>query len=69
MVSGNLKETTFIHVYCFFFLLSICVGTRALLNFIGVHPNVTTAGAEVHFFDKYYDKGFEWYRLVSAGFY
>jgi hypothetical protein len=37
-------------------------GTRALLKFIGAHPNVTTAGAEVHFFDRFYHKGFDWYR-------
>lgn len=37
-------------------------GTRALLKFIGAHPNVTTAGAEVHFFDRFYHMGFDWYR-------
>lgn len=37
-------------------------GTRALLNFIGAHPNVSTAGAEVHFFDRFYHMGLEWYR-------
>lgn len=37
-------------------------GTRALLKFIGAHPNVTTAGAETHFFDRFYHMGFDWYR-------
>lgn len=37
-------------------------GTRALLEFIRVHPDVRAAGSEVHFFDKHYSKGFEWYR-------
>ncbi|XP_018329717.1 heparan sulfate glucosamine 3-O-sulfotransferase 3B1 [Agrilus planipennis] len=37
-------------------------GTRALLEFIRIHPDVRAAGCEVHFFDKHYSKGFEWYR-------
>ncbi|XP_053608055.1 heparan sulfate glucosamine 3-O-sulfotransferase 3B1 [Plodia interpunctella] len=37
-------------------------GTRALLEFLRIHPDVRAAGSEVHFFDKYYHKGFEWYR-------
>lgn len=37
-------------------------GTRALLKFIGTHPNVSTAGAEVHFFDRFYHMGLDWYR-------
>lgn len=37
-------------------------GTRALLEFIRVHPNVRAAGHEVHFFDKNYSLGLEWYR-------
>lgn len=37
-------------------------GTRALLKFIGAHPNVTTAGAEVHFFDRFYHMGLDWYK-------
>jgi hypothetical protein len=37
-------------------------GTRALLKFIGAHPNVSTAGAEVHFFDRFYHMGLDWYR-------
>jgi hypothetical protein len=57
------------YIYYLVSIFYFCAGTRALLNFIGVHPNVTTAGAEVHFFDKYYDKGFEWYRLVFLFFF
>ncbi|XP_022906673.1 heparan sulfate glucosamine 3-O-sulfotransferase 3B1 [Onthophagus taurus] len=37
-------------------------GTRALLEFIRIHPDVRAAGSEVHFFDKHYGKGFQWYR-------
>jgi hypothetical protein len=37
-------------------------GTRALLEFIRVHPDVRAAGSEVHFFDRFYKRGFEWYR-------
>lgn len=37
-------------------------GTRALLKFIGAHHNVSTAGAEVHFFDRFYHMGLEWYK-------
>lgn len=32
-------------------------GTRALLEFIRVHPDVRAAGNEVHFFDRHYSKG------------
>ena len=37
-------------------------GTRALLEFIRLHPDVRAAGSEVHFFDKHYSRGFKWYR-------
>ncbi|CAG9763133.1 unnamed protein product [Ceutorhynchus assimilis] len=37
-------------------------GTRALLEFIRIHPDVRAAGSEVHFFDKNYHKSFQWYR-------
>ena len=37
-------------------------GTRALLSFISVHPDVRAPGPEVHFFDRNYEKGLEWYR-------
>lgn len=37
-------------------------GTRALLEFIRLHPDVRAAGSEVHFFDRHYRKGFQWYR-------
>lgn len=39
-------------------------GTRALLEFIRVHPNVRAAGHEVHYFDRNYSYGPEWYRYV-----
>ncbi|XP_066498166.1 heparan sulfate glucosamine 3-O-sulfotransferase 3B1a [Hoplias malabaricus] len=37
-------------------------GTRALLEFLRLHPHIRAAGAEPHFFDRNYDKGLEWYR-------
>ncbi|XP_033122784.1 heparan sulfate glucosamine 3-O-sulfotransferase 5-like [Anneissia japonica] len=39
-------------------------GTRALLELIGIHPDVAKCGTEVHFFDKNenYRLGVEWYR-------
>jgi len=37
-------------------------GTRALLEFLRAHPAVKAPGPEVHFFDRHYDKGLDWYR-------
>ncbi|CAM4347667.1 unnamed protein product [Leuciscus chuanchicus] len=37
-------------------------GTRAVLEFIRIHPDVRALGTEPHFFDRNYDKGLEWYR-------
>ncbi|CAL4069867.1 unnamed protein product, partial [Meganyctiphanes norvegica] len=37
-------------------------GTRALLEFLRVHPSVRAAGPEVHFFDRFYHRGLSWYR-------
>ncbi|XP_078082106.1 heparan sulfate glucosamine 3-O-sulfotransferase 3A1-like [Mustelus asterias] len=37
-------------------------GTRALLEFVRVHPDVRAVGAEPHFFDRHYDEGLRWYR-------
>lgn len=39
-------------------------GTRALLEFLRIHPDVRAVGAEPHFFDRFYDKGLEWYRYA-----
>ena len=39
-------------------------GTRALLEFLRLHPAIRAAGSEVHFFDHHYVKGFRWYRCV-----
>ena len=40
-------------------------GTRALLEFLRIHPDVRAVGAEPHFFDRFYDRGLDWYRLVT----
>lgn len=37
-------------------------GTRALLEFVRLHPDVRAAGCEVHFFDRHYNRGLHWYR-------
>ncbi|XP_062886818.1 heparan sulfate (glucosamine) 3-O-sulfotransferase 3-like [Mobula hypostoma] len=37
-------------------------GTRALLEFMRLHPAVRALGAEPHFFDRHYAKGLQWYR-------
>lgn len=37
-------------------------GTRAVLEFIRIHPDVRALGTEPHFFDRNYDKGMDWYR-------
>ncbi|XP_073463066.1 heparan sulfate glucosamine 3-O-sulfotransferase 3B1-like [Aquarana catesbeiana] len=37
-------------------------GTRALLEFLRVHPDIRAVGAEPHFFDRNYDMGLDWYR-------
>ena len=37
-------------------------GTRALLEFLRIHPDVRAPGPEPHFFDRYYHKGLTWYR-------
>jgi hypothetical protein len=39
-------------------------GTRALLEFLKINPRVKAPGPEVHFFDKNFDKGLDWYRWV-----
>lgn len=37
-------------------------GTRALLEFIRLHPDVRAPGPETHFFDRHYNRGLHWYR-------
>ena len=39
-------------------------GTRALLEFLRIHPDVRAPGPEVHFFDRNYHRGLDWYRSV-----
>ncbi len=43
-------------------------GTRALLEFLRIHPDVRAPGPEPHFFDRHYHRGLEWYRYVSTNF-
>ncbi|XP_023444816.2 heparan sulfate glucosamine 3-O-sulfotransferase 6 [Dasypus novemcinctus] len=37
-------------------------GTRALLEFLRLHPDVRALGPEPHFFDRCYERGLAWYR-------
>lgn len=37
-------------------------GTRALLEYIRLHPDVRGVGPETHFFDRHYERGLDWYR-------
>lgn len=37
-------------------------GTRALLEYIRMHPSVRAPGSEMHFFDRHYERGIDWYR-------
>lgn len=37
-------------------------GTRALLEYLRLHPSVKATGPEPHFFDRYYHLGLDWYR-------
>ncbi|KAG9279991.1 heparan sulfate glucosamine 3-O-sulfotransferase 2 [Astyanax mexicanus] len=39
-------------------------GTRAVLEFIRIHPDVRAVGTEPHFFDRNYDRGLDWYRSL-----
>uniref|UniRef100_A0A0N4ZC57 Sulfotransfer_1 domain-containing protein n=1 Tax=Parastrongyloides trichosuri TaxID=131310 RepID=A0A0N4ZC57_PARTI len=37
-------------------------GTRALLEFLKINKRIKAPGPEVHYFDKNYNKGLDWYR-------
>ncbi|KAK1794419.1 hypothetical protein P4O66_010742 [Electrophorus voltai] len=39
-------------------------GTRALLEFLRLHPDVRALGSEPHFFDRHYARGLSWYRSM-----
>ena len=36
-------------------------GTRALIEFLKLHPSIKAAGPEIHYFDNHYEEGLEWY--------
>ena len=36
-------------------------GTRALISELALHSTILSAGKEIHFFDRNFDKGFKWY--------
>src|ERR671919_2133494 len=37
-------------------------GTTALINSLGKHPDVFALPSEIHFFDRFHDRGLDWYR-------
>ena len=37
-------------------------GTRALIDYLALHPGVVTTPWEINYFDHYFDRGLEWYR-------
>src|SRR4051812_9293771 len=37
-------------------------GTTALVRYLGAHPRVYVGRKEVHFFDRHFDKGIDWYK-------
>lgn len=39
-------------------------GTRALLEFLRLHPDIRALGSEPHFFDRHYARGLDWYRCA-----
>ncbi|KTG42191.1 hypothetical protein cypCar_00014301 [Cyprinus carpio] len=39
-------------------------GTRALLEFLRLHPDIRALGAEPHFFDRLFARGLGWYRSM-----
>ncbi|XP_073684485.1 heparan sulfate (glucosamine) 3-O-sulfotransferase 3-like [Garra rufa] len=39
-------------------------GTRALLEFLRLHPDIRALGSEPHFFDRHYMRGLGWYRSM-----
>uniref|UniRef100_A0A665WWR9 Sulfotransferase n=1 Tax=Echeneis naucrates TaxID=173247 RepID=A0A665WWR9_ECHNA len=39
-------------------------GTRALLEFLRLHPDIRALGSEPHFFDRHYARGLAWYRSM-----
>uniref|UniRef100_A0A8C6V4M3 Sulfotransferase n=1 Tax=Neogobius melanostomus TaxID=47308 RepID=A0A8C6V4M3_9GOBI len=39
-------------------------GTRALLEFLRLHPDIRALGSEAHFFDRHYARGLDWYRTM-----
>jgi hypothetical protein len=39
-------------------------GTTALTDFLQIHPDVQIVPSEVHYFDKFFSNGIDWYKLV-----
>jgi hypothetical protein len=41
--------------------------TTSVIHYLGGHPDVFALRDEVHFFDRNYDRGIDWYRHLFAG--
>lgn len=55
--------------HCVFFIQAIIIGvghcgTRALLDFLTMHPHIVSSNKEIHFFDRdeNFAKGYAWYK-------
>ena len=44
------------------YTIIILKGTKSIIDFMAMHPDLKAAEGEVNFFDRYYNNGLEWYR-------
>ncbi len=62
--SGYCSFSGFLHLLPDFYILGAQKsGTTALFDYLTRHPNIPLTIKDIRFFDKYYDKGLDWYRL------
>ncbi len=63
MMKVNEKATSFHSNRHFLIIGGQRCGTTSLYNYLGQHPNITSASKkEIHYFDTNYDKGYNWYK-------
>jgi hypothetical protein len=66
----DLLNAVFIKKQPVFYLKFVTKGTGGLVDFLDVHPGISIniikkRYNEVHFFDRHYNKGLEFYRFVK----
>lgn len=67
MMSSNTKDTAIGVLPNFIIIGAMKSGTTSLARYLGSHPEVFMATQkEVHFFDRHYDLGAEWYMTQFA---